>query len=165
VTVASTNDPATSAQPSAFDDLVAVDAARWSAVEGTRHPKWVFGAFSVALGTAFGFALLRTTFGWVVGASVFGIAIVGMLVLSSHMKRRRGRLLNLSRGNALRFFIVYGAVLVIGQLSSGITWQPWFAMAGGAFLALVSYGYLLWDDAAMSKKLATGDFAPGDLMP
>ncbi len=146
-------------------ELSAVDSARRAAVDGTRRPTWLLAAFAVVLGTAFGFALLRTPLGWVVGAVLFVVSIVGFLVVDSRLKRRRGRLLNLGGAGVLRFFVVYGVMFVIGQIDVPHAWQPWFAIAAGMLLALLFYIYLRWDDADTARRLATGNFDAADLMP
>lgn len=159
------NEPTAHDQLGALDGLAAVDAARESAVDSTRHPRWLFVALSLCQGIAFGFVLLRTTAGWITGASIFVVAMVAFLILNARVKRRRGRLLHDGKWSSVRFFAVFAAIFIIGQIRVPGTWQPWFAIGAGVFFALLSYGYLVWEDAAMSRRLASGDFSASDLMP
>ncbi len=146
-------------------ELSAVDSARQAAVDGTRRPSWLIAAFAIVLGLSFGFALLRTPAGWIVGSVVFVLGMVGFLVVDHRMRRRRGRLMNFSGGNAARFLSMYAVMFVIGQLRPSDGWQPWFSIVAGAIVALMGYVYLRWDDVETARRLATGDFDAHDLMP
>ncbi|MDO5736017.1 MAG: hypothetical protein Q4P15_06040 [Propionibacteriaceae bacterium] len=146
-------------------ELSSLESARQAAVEATRRPKWLSILFCVTIGVAFGFALLRSPWGWTVGITVFVLGCVVFLVLDARFKRRSGRLMNLGAGGAARFLAVYGAAFVIGQIGVPGGWQPWFSIAAGALIALMGYVYLRWDEDATAKRLAAGDFDPNDLMP
>ncbi len=157
--------PAPGAESGTREELSAIESARRAAVDSTRRPGWLNTLFALMLGVAFGFAVLRTPMGWIVGAVVFVLGIVGFFVIDTHLKRRRGRLLNSSGRSALRFFLMYATIFVIGMIQPPGTWQPWFAIAAGVLVATAGYIFLRWDDADTAKRLATGDFDPNDLMP
>lgn len=109
--------------------------------------------------------MLRTPTGLVVGASLFGMGIVGFIVIDRRLRRRRGGLLKVNGRSILAYIAVYTTVFVLGQSRPPATWQPWFALAAGVLIAGVTYIYLRWDDADTAKRLASGDFDSGDLMP
>lgn len=165
--MAASDEPLAKDRLRARDDLSSVEHARQVAVERTRRPAWLLAAFAIAVGVAFGFAMLRSPWGWTVGLVLFVLTIVLFLVVDSRLRRRRGRLLDTGfrAGNALRFLAVYAAIFILGMIQPPPDWQPWFAIASGAVVAVLGYTYLRRDDAATAKRLATGDFDPGDLMP
>ncbi|RMB61307.1 hypothetical protein [Tessaracoccus antarcticus] len=157
--------PAPGVESGTQEELRAIESARQAAVDSTPRPEWLNVLFALTVGVAFGFAVLRTPTGWTVGAVVFVVGLVGFLVIDTHLKRRTGGLLNVSGRNALRFFLMYAIIFVLGQIQPPISWQPWFAIAAGLSVAIAGYIYLRWDAADTAKKLATGDFESSDLMP
>ncbi len=157
--------PASGARSGTQEELRAIESARQAAVDSTRRPEWLNVLFALTVGVAFGFAVLRTPTGWIVAAVVFVVGLVGFLVIDTHVKRRTGGLLNVSGRSALRFFLMYAIIFVLGQIQPPISWQPWFAIVAGLLVAIAGYIYLRWDAADTAKKLATGDFESSDLMP
>ena len=157
--------PALGPESAAERELAAIESAQQSAVDSTRRPEWVNALFALTVGVAFGCAMLRTPASWITAVIIFILGMTGFLIIDARLKRRRGRLLNLDGRSALRFFLVYGIIFVIGQVQPPDAWQPLFAVAAGAVVTGVSYLYLHWDDDATARKLASGDFDRSDLMP
>ena len=154
-----------SAQSDAHDDLAAVDSARQSAVNGTRRPRWLTMLGATSLGMGFGLAQLDTTLGWILGVSLVVVGLVGFAVLGHLLSRRRGRLLNLSRGTGLRSVAMVATVFVVGQIPPPNGSQPWFALVLGALLSVLAYVYLSFEDSVEARKLASGNFSADDLLP
>ncbi len=151
--------------PTEREQLSSIQSARQGAVSSTLRPKWWSVGFALTLGFAFGVALLRTPAGWIAGAAILVLGVVAFFVLDRRVRRRQGRLLKVNSRSVLGFFAVYAIAFILGQIRPPATWQPWFSIAAGALFALISYLYLRWDDADTARRLASGDFDPGDLMP
>lgn len=163
--MSTTDDSSVSAQSEALDDLAAVDAARQSAVNSARRPRWLTMLVATFLGMGFGTAQLDTTLGWILGISLMVVGLVGFAMLGHLLSRRRGRLLNVSRGTGLRSVAMVATVFLVGQVPPPDGSQPWFALGLGVLLSVLAYVYLSFEDSVEAQKLTSGDFSPDDLLP
>lgn len=145
----------------AIANLGAVDEARSAALKSAKSPMWLKLTLPLVMGAAFGFGTLGGVLGWAVFWVLLTVIVV-LVIIDARRVRRRGRIVD-GRSMAWQFLwiISFSVVLaLLGSVTLPAQQQPWFALAAGGLIAVLTYAFLRWDEALMSKRLASGDFDP-----
>ncbi len=155
------NDSFAEAAVTAAADLGAIDEARSAALKIARRPTWLNLTLPVIVGAAFGCGVLGGVLGWAVFWVLVGVFGV-LAIVDARRVRQRGRIID-GRSMGWQFLWIFSFSIVLALLGSvtlPAQQQPWFALAAGGIVAGLTFGFLRWDEAVMSKRLATGDFDP-----